>query len=140
MHTEQSILDGLRKQGYRLTVVRKSVIRALLQSKSPIAALDLHQKLIKAKLDTNKTTVYRELDSLSKAGVVRELQFGDRARLFEITPDDHRHHLICKNCSIVEDVVLENDLDAVEKRLKKQTKFKVQDHALAFYGLCANCQ
>ncbi len=88
----------------------------------------------------NKTTMYRELDFLKKTGIVRELQLGDRLRRYEITPDDHRHHLICRNCNGVEDVVLENDLDSVEKNLRKQTKFKVEEHALTFYGTCEKCQ
>jgi len=140
MHDESAILKSLQQQGCRLTVVRKSIIRALLKIKTPISTLELHEKLVKAKFDMNKTTVYREIESLKEAGVIRELQFGERMKRYEIIPEDHRHHLICKRCKTVEDVVMEDDLDEIEKRLKKQTKFMVQDHALAFYGLCVKCQ
>lgn len=140
MEKEVRILAGLREQGHRITLARKCIIRCLLEVASPISSLDLHRKLSQIKIDMNKTTVYRELEFLKEAGVVQQLQFGDRSRLYEIVPDDHRHHLVCKSCHAIEGVVLENDLDEVERRLKKQTKFRVEDHTLAFFGTCQKCQ
>jgi Fe2+ or Zn2+ uptake regulation protein len=40
----------------------------------------------------------------------------------------------------VEDVGLANDLNAIEKKISREYRFKILNHALEFYGLCKNCQ
>ena len=75
-----------------------------------------------------------------KEGFLRELQFDERSKRYEVASDEHKHHLICTGCKKVEDAVLDHDLDEVESRLKRQTTFKVERHSLEFYGLCERCQ
>ena len=96
----------------------------------------LKQSLVKA----DKTTVYREIEFLLSLGILRELQFDERGKRYEVVSGEHTHHLICTNCNNVEAAVLDHDLDDVERRIRAQKKFRVQHHSLDFYGLCKACQ
>lgn len=140
MRSEQDLIDELRSKGHRITVARRSVLRALFRNGSPIAAGGVHDAVAKMGTAPNKTTVYRELEFLEKAGFVRSMQFEERQKRYELTADDHRHHLICTGCKRVEDAVIQDDLSHVEKHLNIQKSFKVQRHSLEFYGLCKECQ
>lgn len=140
MTTGGAIIERLQKEKYRITPARRAVIELLTSAHSPLSAPDLAAMLKKKKVRADKTTVYREIAFLLKSGIVRELQFDERSKRYEVISGQHTHHLICTSCSVVEAAVLNHDLDAVERRLKAQKKFKVQHHSLEFYGLCASCQ
>ncbi|MFZ2831793.1 MAG: Fur family transcriptional regulator [Minisyncoccia bacterium] len=133
-------LQTLKEQGYRITKTRKAVLEILVASAKPLSADDLIKCLSKKKLHPNKTTIYRELDSLSAGGFVKEIQLGFGRRMYEVTSLGHHHHLVCTSCEKVEDVSMENDMAIYEKSIMKKTSFKVSSHSLEFFGLCAGCQ
>ncbi len=140
MNRAESILQELRQRGFRMTAGRQAIVRILADAKQPQSIQEIHEAIIRQKQTINLTTVYRELDNLVQQGICRSMQFGDRHARFEVSPSDHRHHLVCTECRTIEDVVMDHDLDHVEKTLKKRTKFKVLNHNLEFYGLCEKCQ
>ncbi len=137
---DEQIIGGLRTSGERMTVARREIIRAFTRSSSPLSALAILDVLKKKDIRADRTTVYRELKFLAKKNVLRAIQFDERNRRYELAPEEHRHHLICTNCKRIDDVVLSHDLDEVEQRVKDQKKFKVERHALEFYGVCEMCQ
>ncbi len=138
--SDTHIIDELQASGERMTVARREIIRAFTRSSSPLTARAIMDQLRKKEILANKTTVYRELQFLAKKNIVRAIQFDERNRRYELAPDEHRHHLICTNCKRIDDVVLNHDLDEVESRVRAQKKFKVERHALEFYGVCEMCQ
>ena len=140
MSSDDQIIQGLRASGERMTVARREIIRAFTRSSSPLSAVAILEILKKKEVPANKTTVYRELKFLATKKIVRVIQFDERNRRYEFAPEEHRHHLICTNCKRIDDVVLNHDLDEVEARVKEQKRFKVERHALEFYGICEMCQ
>lgn len=140
MTTAEATIESLRTSGERMTVARRAVIRAIAASGMPITAILILETLKKDYPRINKTTVYRELKFLESKKIIRAMQFDERNKRFELTPEEHRHHLICTSCKKIEDIVLNHDLDHIERKLTAQSKFKVQRHALEFYGLCGGCQ
>lgn len=130
----------LKDRGYRITCTRKAVLEVLIGEARPLSADDLMKYLEKKKLRPNKTTIYRELDALSGGGFIKEIQLGLKSRVFEVTSLGHHHHLICTRCEKVEDISIENDMAVYEKNILKKTSFRVVDHSLEFFGLCARCQ
>lgn len=133
-------LQALKEQGYRITCTRKAVLEVLVGEAKPLSADDLIKNLAKKKLHPNKTTIYRELDTLSAGGFIKEVQLGLNRRVYEVTSLGHHHHLVCTKCERVEDISMENDMMIYEKNIMKTTSFKVFDHSLEFFGLCAGCQ
>jgi Fe2+ or Zn2+ uptake regulation protein len=54
-------------------------------------------------------------------------------------PQGHEHILLCKRCGRVA-FFAGDDLDLVMDRTARQSGFKIQEHWLQLYGLCAECQ
>lgn len=138
--SDEQIIGNLKASGERMTVARREIIRAFTRSSSPLSAVAILETLKNKEISANKTTVYRELKFLAKKNILRAIQFDERNRRYELAPEEHRHHLICTTCKRIDDVVLNHDLDEVEQRVKDQKKFKVERHALEFYGVCEMCQ
>lgn len=137
MDSGQLILDELKKRGFRMSRIRKLLVEILAKAEKPISAVDL---LEKNKVPANKTTIYRELYTLVEQKVLREIDFGDGIKRYELSGDTHHHHLICTNCKKVEDIDLRTDLEKEEKQIEKDKGFKIETHSLEFFGLCNNCQ
>lgn len=140
MTSVEDMLRLLRTSKERVTVGRRAVLRTLAEAKMPMTAITILVALKKQGVTLNKTTVYRELKFLESKNIIRAVQFDERNKRYELTPDTHKHHLICTGCKRIEDVVLDHDLDHVEQKVTQEKKFKVQRHALEFYGLCGECQ
>lgn len=52
---------------------------------------------------------------------------------------EHHHHLVCKNCSRIEDLLIEKEERFLNKILA-QTGFEAEDHHLEIFGLCRTCK
>lgn len=135
-----SAVAALKEGGYRITKTRKAVLEILVSTARPFSASELIARLAQKKLYPNKTTVYRELDSLTAGGFIKEVQLGFARRMYEITSAGHHHHLVCRKCERIEDVSIENDMEMYEKKIAEKTSFKIFDHSLEFFGLCGKCQ
>lgn len=140
MHDTNHILKTIKERGYKLTKVRKLVLDLLIRRSGPISSMDIQEVFLKKKMPVNKTTVYRELAFLKVQKIIRELWFEDAVRRYEITPENHHHHIVCLNCNKIEDVELHKDFDAEEKNIEKSRKFKILNHSLKFYGICRGCR
>ncbi len=112
----------------------------LVKRNKPLSVIDIQSALAQKVVHAHITTVYRELALLQKEGFVIEVQFGENKKLYELTPTDHHHHLVCLSCNDVQDIILDNDLDAAEHLINRTTRFKVTSHSLEFFGTCATCQ
>ena len=88
----------------------------------------------------NKTTIYRDLETLEKAGVVQKVMVSDRKQYFELTERGHHHHFVCRQCDLVEDVDIEDGMLLQQARkLGEKLSFSIEQHAVEFYGLCRKC-
>jgi len=117
----------------RNTKIKKQITGIFGEVKYPISAAE-----ILSKVKANKTTVYREISSFISDGLVREIDFGDGKKRYELVSRGHHHHLICSKCKKVDDIVL--DEDPILSKVEKLSKFKIESHSLEFFGLCSNCQ
>ena len=123
---------------YRKTPAREAIIDFFSISKSPADAADILKFLRSKNLNTNKVTVYRNLENLYKNGTLERLEFGEGKFRYEIIKN-HHHHLICQNCGRVEDVEGEFVKD-METQIQDKSGFLVKSHSLEFFGLCKDCQ
>jgi Fur family ferric uptake transcriptional regulator len=117
--------------------IRERILKRLEGGK-PISAPELLAALRRERTSLNKTTVYRALDGLTADGFLEVVEFGEGAKRYEIKAG-HHHHLVCLSCGDVADVDLEDDLKLRERAIAKQTGFRVERHALEFFGRCAGC-
>lgn len=124
----------------RTTAIRTALLDILSAAHKPMSAKEIGEQLRKRGVPANKTTIYRDLDAFLAQQLITELTLGDEQKRFELTAQGHHHHLICKKCDRIEDVQLSRELAAEEDRIMRLTRFKITQHSLEFYGLCARCQ
>lgn len=135
------ILEDIKLRGHRITEARKAIVELLYFSKLPQSATEILKKLKDKSLKLNKTTVYRELEFLTKEKIAYSILLGDNITRYELIDDDnHHHHLVCTNCDKIQDIQMDNDLDNIENKITKTLNFKVNHHNLEFFGLCKQCQ
>lgn len=135
------LTSALRTQGHKITKNRTAILEYLSSQKKPISADQILAHILEEHHDVNKTTIYRELFFLLEHSFIKEVEFGDGKKRYEIAINrPHHHHIICVNCKRVEDVPLEKELDNQEKHIEEVTGFKLTSHMLEFFGLCGNCQ
>ncbi len=135
-----ALLQELRERKFRITKVREAVIELLCESLQPLSAPELLGALGQRSLPVNKTTVYRELDFLVDNKVVSEIDILDGTKRYEVVPPDHHHHhLVCTECGKIQCVEMEHDLDAIERKIQRSYKFRIDSHVLEFFGRCASC-
>lgn len=136
---QNGLLKELKEKGYRITKVRSFIVEYLASHKKPVDALVIQSKLAQLVKKVNKTTIYREIDFLLSQGIIKEVHFGDSKKRYEIANLPHHHHLVCKGCDGVQDVILKNELETVEQEIARKSKFKIENHTLEFFGVCSKC-
>ncbi len=125
----------------RTTPIRTTLLKILSKIKKPLTTQELLAALETNGLKANKTTIYRQLESLKENKIINEVHFNDRSVRYELNKlEAHHHHLVCMKCKKVEDVTLPEDLHHQEKMVFEKNNFKVLQHFLEFFGLCKNCQ
>jgi Fur family transcriptional regulator, ferric uptake regulator len=137
---EITFLTQLRNSGARMTKTRIAMVKILTKTPSPLSAIELIE-LLKAKgLAVNKTTVYRELDFLLERSLIREIDLLDGLKRYEVLDANrHHHHIVCVSCKKIICVDMDHDLDAIERRISRQHKFRITSHVLEFFGHCSGC-
>lgn len=132
------LIKKLKDNGERITPVRQEIIEIFISLKKPITPGELLSELKKTGCRPNKTTVYRQLETLKKYGIIEEVLLG-RIKRYELK-DEHHHHAVCLQCGKIEDVIFGSDLQKQEIEIKRKKNFKVTRHSLEFFGICSDCQ
>lgn len=132
--------EALRERGLKCTPARVAVLVALSGVKKPLTVEQIHEKIKREKMDT--VTLYRTVQRLTKAGLVRHIDFRHGHAHYELNDSkrDH-HHIICTKCRAVEDFT-GCDFSDVTKRALSQTKnFRtIVEHSLELFGICKKCE
>lgn len=141
IHTQAERVEAeLVQKGFRLTKLRKALIRVFTGHHQPLSLLDLQKILRKQKLLPHKVTLYRELDVLKAEGVIAQVILNDGLQRFEYVHLPHHHHAVCVKCKKIEDIELENDTLQLEKLIRTPNNFQIMHHALEFFGVCRDCK
>lgn len=130
-------LCHLREQGFRITRKRRRIVEILLASSRPLSALQILEKCRFG--PTDLVTVYRNLETLSSAGLVQRIPLEDGLQVFEaIEPGEHYHHLICRSCLRVERLTASHCHQL--ERFAESRGFVNLNHFSEIYGFCPDCQ
>ncbi len=126
----------LREKSCKVTPTRLAVLEVLQRAKKPMNAAQISQILGSSH---DQVTVYRTLQTLETAGIIKQITFHDRAAYYEPAAMDEHHHAVCTNCHAVEDIT-DCCLASMEKTALKQSNFAfITRHSLEFFGLCKRC-
>ena len=132
----------LRRIDQRFTPGRQAVVQLLASAARPLSISEIASAIP----DVPRSSAYRHLADLQRAGVVRRIAANDEFARFELAEDltHHHHHLLCSMCGKVIDVTpslaFERTVAAMVEELPVQQGFAATSHALDVIGHCATCQ
>lgn len=131
----------LARHDYRYTNGRRRLVDVIAAAGQPVTLPDI----VVAAPELAPSSVYRNLDVLERSGVVNRIASnGDHAH-FEFAEPllSHHHHLICIDCGAIEDVRLDDDVEALVDRslveVAGRAGFTPLRHSLDLHGYCADC-
>ena len=103
--------------------------------------MDTRQLIDDCKIFADRSTVYRSLESLEKAGIIRKVYQGWKYKL-ELSEEfhGHHHHIICNLCKKTLPVELNSDIENSINQIAKNLDYSSADHQLEINGICPNCQ
>ena len=101
-------------------------------------AADVYVAMKKILPDIGIATVYRNLNSLADAGLIRRIAMPGEADIFDHRLDAH-HHAVCEKCGKVFDFYLDRDGE-ITAMLKDTIGFEASEISCCARGRCAACR
>ncbi len=133
----QRFQEFLRRTGRNVTQARLKVLRAVLSHHGHFDASDIWASLRREHV--SMATVYRTLELLEEAGLVRKVRLGDARAHYEHTLAGGDHgHLVCRNCGKVIEFPVER-LRAILEESAAKYGFRVEKVLVQAVGLCDKC-
>lgn len=84
------------------------------------------------------TTLYRNLNQLAEAGMIKKIDGLESSVHFDHNTHEH-YHFICNVCKKVFDVSSDVAPDLV-KNTRVATGFDIENHDIVFHGICSDCK
>lgn len=135
-----SLTSYLQKRGLKQTHQRKIIIEHFLKINGHVDAETLHTELKKTNHNIGLATIYRTLTLLRQAGLVEQLNHSEGGSTYELKyPGDHHDHLVCLNCSKIEEFE-SSKIEELQKQIAKQRGFSLTFHRLDLFGYCQECK
>ena len=127
-----------RSRPQRYTGQQRDLVRHVFAQHNHFDAEILIEDLKKAGLRVSRATVYRTLNKLVDAGMLRRLEFGPRT-FFEHDYGYPQHeHLVCQQCGRI--IEFQNPaIDAQLREVCAQHQFQATGHTLVVRGTCSEC-
>ena len=120
-----------------ITERQKQLLEELKKCDDELSGQQLHRQLQLGKNAMGLTTVYRNLQTLIKHGLIRSRHLPTGEVLY--TPVDRDiHHLTCVDCGETTRVK-GCPVDKVKVPIKTPRKFELLFHTLEFFGVCEDC-
>lgn len=137
--TANRIAGILREKGYKLTPQRHAVLRVIAASHDHLTAAEIHERVQADHPGIGLVTVYRVINLLADLNLICRVGLeGGTPRYLMRRPTGHHHHLICSRCGQAVDFS-GCDLASLEKRLSKETGYRIESHVLEIHGICPAC-
>lgn len=133
----------LRDRNLRPTKARLSIL-ALFQSPdiNHLTCEEVVKTLLKKDSSLGQATLYQNVNILAESGVLTRYTGPDGMLLHEAL-QEHHHHIICKECGNIMDILIEGHCDNLKPypfhSTEQMTGWEVRDVMLEFYGLCPDC-
>jgi len=128
-----------RRQGVRLTPLRRQVLKLIWQSHRPVGAYDLLARL-RRQGRAAPPTVYRILDFLHRLGLIHRIA-SLNAWIGCCRPDEPHsgQFLICRSCHALDELNV-HQVDASIHDASRSVGFTVEEQTVEIFGLCQHCR
>ena len=137
-----TIMDSLQARPkaseLRMTRQRRVILEELETSGQHPTADAIYHNVRQRMPNISLGTVYRNLEILSQAGLIKKLRVGPGQRRYDRVLKQH-YHVRCVQCGRISDVPAEPFGD-LEEAARGNSGFDIVGHELEFEGLCEKCR
>ncbi len=137
-HNSIDLKAYLHSRGSRMTLQRQMILDAICAQNGTARLDDIFSLVNNQAPAVNLTTVYRNLDFLTRIGLVARIQNLQGEAFYEIALGKPHHHLICRQCSGQIEMAGDDLADTAHK-IRKLYDFAVEFDHLTLYGICRAC-
>jgi Fur family ferric uptake transcriptional regulator len=126
-------IEALRARGLRLSATRQLVLEALFAAPGPVSA-----EQIAMRLRLVATSVYRNLETLERHGLLRHVHLGHGPGLYALVGHGDHEYIYCPGCETARTVRPEL-LDPVRNHIRRRFGYDVHFTHFALVGRCSRC-
>jgi Fur family ferric uptake transcriptional regulator len=126
-------IEALRQRGLRLSMIRARLLEELFAVARPLSAEDLALRL-----GLVSTSVYRNLETLERHGVLRHVHLGHGPGLYVLMSRGEREYIYCPDCRTAR-TVRPDLLDPVRLHIRRRFGYHVSFTHFALIGRCSRC-
>jgi Fur family peroxide stress response transcriptional regulator len=131
----ETIKQRLDANGVKFTPQRYCVMAFLMENPGHPTAAEIFDGVNRLDPRSSRATIYRNLQDLVEAGLVREVAVEGRSARFDMTGKPH-HHFICDRCGEIENM---DWFDVPTPPAGSVGARVVREYELILRGLCTNC-
>jgi Fur family transcriptional regulator, ferric uptake regulator len=131
----EGALAILREQGLRVSSARRLVLQSLFAADGPATAEAIASR---ADLSLDLASVYRNLETLERVGIVQHVHLGHGPGLYALAGAREREYLVCDRCGRVEAVESER-LERTRAAIRSDFGYEARFTHFPIVGLCAGC-
>lgn len=121
-----------------MTPQRRVILEELRKFEEHPTAREVYDRVREHLPRISLGTVYRNLELLSRRGMVHRLGLGSGERRYDWDTADH-YHLRCIRCGRIEDAPMAR-LTHLEEMLGRANGYDVTGHRIEFRGVCPRCK
>jgi len=137
LSSDASIIEALRKKGYRATSQRIAICRFALDNHEHPSAQRIYREVKRLHPTVSLATVYKTLHVLRELRLVQELPFPQDETRFDSNVTPH-FNAVCLRCGHVSDVNDRVTREVVAKAASR-ARFTITGQRLDIYGICERC-
>jgi Fur family ferric uptake transcriptional regulator len=132
-----SCIATFKRKGLKLTPQRKLILD-IIHAEEHLTPETIISHVQERMPGVHKSTIYRTLEILEKAGCVYKSALGNQF-IYHHPEEGHHHHLVCRQCG--KSIDCEDDVFApVEKSIGAKYGFRVDFKHVVMSGLCEECR
>lgn len=122
----------------RMTSQREIILKELQDSHQHLSADELYERVKKIMPRISLATVYRNLETLSEAGIIGKLEISGRQKRFD--SDTHPHdHIYCLQCQRVDNIDFDRNL-VNPAEVASDKGYRITGYRVEFKGICSACR
>ena len=132
-------LAALYENGCKVTEVQKTLIRIFADSEQPLSAEQVWHHALQARPETGRATVYRTVEKLEGAGLLRRIHGYEGCSRFIPALPEPMMLFICLACGRA-DYLDCQPLNQLVNQTELESGHRITESRLQLFGTCASCQ